>query len=72
MEEQQLFVGAPEAFIISGHYVMGEGWICRLQIRRQYERWEDSRSESYDRLTTSEMEAVLEGLTASLWASLGL
>lgn len=72
MEEQQLFTGAPEAFIVSGHYVLGEGWICRLQIRRQYEQWEDSRSETYDRLSTDELGQVLEAATARLWTVLGL
>lgn len=69
MEDQQLFTGAPEALIISGHFVPGEGWVARLQIRRQYERWEDSRSESYDHLSTDELGIVVE-LLAARWSQL--
>lgn len=72
MEEQRLFEGALEGFVLSGHFVPGEGWFCRLQMRRQYEQWEDSRSESYDHLSTDELGLSVEALSASLWVALGL
>lgn len=72
MDEQQLFTGAPEAFILSAHWVPGEGWTARLRIRRQYEAWESTGEESYDHLTTSELATALEAMSASLWSGLGL
>ena len=65
MPQQPLFVGAVEAAIISASFTLGEGWKLRLQIRRQYEHWDDCRTEVYDHLTTDEMVDTLD-------ASLGL
>lgn len=58
--QQPLFLGAVEAAIWSSHYVLGEGWTLRLQIRRQFEDWADCRTEVYDHLTTDELLEVLD------------
>ena len=71
MDQQPLFVGAVEAAIISAHYVLGEGWVARLQIRRQYEDWADARTESYERLTTDELVEVLDVSLGSFRTALG-
>lgn len=69
--EQRLFEGAPEAAIIGAHYVAGEGWALRLQIRRQFQDWTDARTEEYERLTTDELVEVLDSSLGTLRAALG-
>lgn len=71
MEQGSLFIGAVEAAIISAHYVLGEGWVLRLQIRRQYEEWADCRTEVYDRLSTDELVEVLDASLGSFRTALG-
>jgi hypothetical protein len=71
MKQEPLFIGAVEAAVISAHYVLGEGWVCRLQLRRQYEQWEDARSESYDRLSTDELLEVLDITLGTFRTALG-
>lgn len=69
--EQQLFTGAVEAAIISARFVLGEGWVLRLQLRRQFEDWEDARTEEYDRLTTDELVDTLDVTLGTLKGALG-
>lgn len=72
MEDQgRLFDGAVEAAIISAHYRLGEGWVLRLQIRRQFEDWADCRTEEYDRLTTDELVDTLDASLGLLRTALG-
>jgi len=70
-DQQRLFSGAVEAAIISSHYVLGEGWTLRLQIRRQFEQWEDARTESYERLTTDELVDILDVSLGRVRTALG-
>lgn len=69
--EQQLFVGAVEAAIISAQFVLGEGWLLRLQLRRQFEDWADARTEVYERLSTDELVEVLDVSLGTFRAALG-
>ena len=71
MPQQPLFLGSVEAAIISANYTLGDGWKVRLQIRRQYEHWEDCRTEVYDHLTTDEMVDVLDVSLGSFRTALG-
>lgn len=73
MEGQEpLFIGAPEACIVGAHWVDGEGWRCRVQLRRQYEEWSDCRETSYERLSTAELFDVLDVELAALRSEVGL
>lgn len=69
--QQALFTGAPEACIVGAHWVDGEGWRCRVQLRRAYETWEDARETHYERLTTPELLDVLDVELASLRVEMG-
>jgi hypothetical protein len=71
MEQERLFIGAVEAAIISANYVAGEGWLLRLQIRRQFEDWADARTEVYERLTTDELVEVLDVSLGTFRSALG-
>lgn len=70
-DQQRLFVGAVESAIIGARYVPGAGWNLRLQIRRQFEEWEDARTEAYEGLTTGELVDVLEVSLGHLVSALG-
>jgi hypothetical protein len=69
--EQQLFEGAVEACVIQAHFVLGEGWSLRLQLRRQFEDWAAARTETYERLSTDELVEVLDVSLVTFRASLG-
>lgn len=73
MDQERLpFDGAVEAVIIGAHFVLGEGWTLRLQLRRQFEEWGDARTELYDHLTTDELVDVLDVSLGTVRAHLGL
>jgi hypothetical protein len=69
--QEQLFIGAVEACILSAQFHLGEGWTLRLQIRRQFEDWADCRTEVYDHLTTDELVDVLDVSLGTVKATLG-
>jgi len=72
MEDQQrLFEGAPEACIVGAHWVPGEGWRLRVQLRRQFEDWADCRETHYERLTTPELLDVLDLEVAAVRREMG-
>lgn len=70
--QEVLFTGAPEAVIFSAHYVLGEGWAVRCQLRRQYEDWADARTEQWTHLTTDELGDVLDVAVGQMFTQLGL
>lgn len=69
--ETRLFVGAPEALLMHAHYVLGEGWVLRLQLRRQFQSWGEAPASHYERLTTDELEDVLSATLGSVAATEG-
>lgn len=70
--EQQLFEGSVEAVIIGATWVPGEGWQLRLQVRRQFQDWQDARTELYDHLSTPELVDVLDASLGAVRLELGL
>lgn len=70
--QEKLFTGAVEACIIDAHFVLGEGWVLRLCLRRQFEDWADSRTEVYECLSTDELVEVLDSSLGTVAAALGL
>ena len=55
MDQQRLFVLAPEAMHLQATYVAGVGWNLTIGMRRQDEEWRDSYRASYAHLSTDEM-----------------
>lgn len=69
--QQPLFLGAPEACIVGAHWVDGEGWRCRVQLRRAFEEWAECRETVYERLTTPELLQALEAELVTLRVEMG-
>lgn len=59
MQQDPLFVGAPEAVHLMATYVHGEGWHLSFGMRRQYEEWGDVRRAVYSHLSTLEAIDVI-------------
>lgn len=64
--QPQLFKLAVEAFAVSAHYEPGEGWCLHLSSRRQGETWQQAYNVRYERMTTDELELLLESTTELL------
>lgn len=63
-QSERLFVGAPEAVIVSGHFEFGDGWKVTVSIRRQFQLWPEASAGEYDHLTSEELVDVLSSVLA--------
>jgi hypothetical protein len=64
-DPQRLIPGAPEAFVVSAHYVVGEGWDCKISVRRQFQLWAGASEGRYTHMTTAECFEVVEAALAT-------
>ena len=59
MDQQRLFVLAPESYTVTAYFTGRQGWCATVRMRRQGEAWQDSYRADYSDLSTSELADVL-------------
>jgi len=68
-DQGRMLPGAPEAFVVSAHYVVNEGWTMRISVRRQFQSWAGCSEGAYSYLTTGE---AFDVMCAAIGSELGL
>lgn len=69
MQQERLFVLAPEVVHFGATYVAGQGWHLTVVMRRQDEHWESAYRATYSHLATAELAQTIDG---ELYNLLGL
>ena len=59
MQQEPLFVGAPEAMHLQCTFVGGQGWHLSFAMRREGEQWENVRRTEYTHMSTAEAIDVI-------------
>lgn len=59
MDQQRLFVPAPDVIIMNARYDYLVGWSLSVSVRGSGHQWEDVSTDRYDSLTADELQQTV-------------